>query len=307
MSVAIVSFNTRELLGRCLESVAAAAAVETVVVDNGSTDGSLELVRGRFPAVRLLVNETNRGYGAAANQAIAAWSTPAGLLLNPDTVIAPDALRALGTYLGRWPDVAVVGPRLVDPGGRLQRSAFPFPGPLDTLLAEGGLHLLVRRIPLLRERLLRTWSHDRPRAVSWVLGAALAIRRSMFETVAGFDPVYFMYGEELDLCHRLAERGFATHFAPVTTVVHAGGASTAAVSAEMRREFVISHARNLRQTRGSGAASAALQTLHLITYARLFRELLRSRLALTATERARARQLAGELRALLGARSLWTL
>ncbi len=109
MSVAIVSFNTRALLGRCLQSVAAARPVETIVVDNGSTDGSVELVRDGFPSVRIIANSSNRGYGAAANQAISAWSTPAGLLLNSDTIIAPDALDALGGYLNRrptWPSPA---------------------------------------------------------------------------------------------------------------------------------------------------------------------------------------------------------
>ncbi len=166
---------------------------------------------------------------------------------------------------------------------------------------------MLRRIPVLRERLLRTWSHDAPRAVPWVLGAALAIRRSMFDAVAGFDPGYFMYGEELDLCWRLRDRGFATHFAPVTTVVHVGGASTAAVATEMRREFVVSHVRHLRQNGGSRSAPAALRTLRLIVLARCARESLRMRLARTAAARSRGQQEVLELRALLGERSLWKL
>lgn len=307
MSVAIISFNTRELLADCLQSVAAAAPVETVVVDNGSIDGSLEMVRDRFPAVRLIANNVNRGYGAAANQAIAAWTAPSGLLLNPDTVIAPEALVRLGEYLAHRPEVAIVGPRLVGRNGALQRSTYPFPGPMDTLMAEGGVHLLVRRIPCARERALRTWSHDRPRAVAWALGAALAIRRSAFDAVGGFDPAYFMYGEELDLCRRLAVRGFATHFAPVTTVVHIGGTSTDTVSAAMRREFLISHARNLRTATGPRLGPAALALLRAIMCARYLRERLRASLTPSAAARSRGRQAADEIAALLGERALWTL
>ncbi len=98
MAVVVVSFNTRGVLESCLESVAAAAPSGTVVVDNGSTDGSIELVRRRFPSVRLITNDENRGYGHAANQGIAACSTPAVLLLNSDTVLDAGALHALGRY-----------------------------------------------------------------------------------------------------------------------------------------------------------------------------------------------------------------
>lgn len=305
MSVAIVSYNTCGLLSQCLESVLEGGPAETVVVDNGSTDGSRELVRRRFPSVRLITNDHNRGYGEAANQGIAAWSTPAGLLLNADTVVAPNALDALGGYLAKSPHVAVAGPKLVDSDGRLQRSTFPFPGAIDTILAETGLHLLVRRIPKLRELSLRTWSHDHARPVPWVLGAALAIRRSTFEAVAGFDTNYFMYGEELDLCRRLAERGFETHFAPVTTVLHIGGASTSASRADMRRELVISRRRNLQHASSDRRELNALRMLRLIMVFRLVREALRATLSRIPADRASSRQAAREITALVRERSLW--
>src|SRR5207244_1360931 len=108
MAVVVVSFNTRDVLERCLQSVIAAAPVETVVVDNGSSDGSAGLVRTRFPSVRLIVSHENLGYGSAANRGIAACSAPGVLLLNSDTVLAPDALGALGAYLAERPRVAVV-------------------------------------------------------------------------------------------------------------------------------------------------------------------------------------------------------
>jgi N-acetylglucosaminyl-diphospho-decaprenol L-rhamnosyltransferase len=305
MAVVVVSFNTRAVLERCLRSVIAAAPVETVVVDNGSTDGSLDLVRDSFPGCRLIVSDQNRGYGEAANQGIAACSAPMILLLNSDTVLAPEALCALGGYLADRPQVALAGPRLVNCDGSLQRSTYSYPSAADVFLAESGLHLALRHVPLLRERLHRTWSHTTARPVPWVLGAALAIRRSAFEAVGGFDPAYFMYGEEVDLCRRLEGAGFETHFAPVTTVVHMGGASTSMVPDAMRRELLISRKRYLRRHGSPRSAARVLGVLQTAAVARLIRD---AGLLLLVRDRERRRQLRGSVsswRSLLRNRELW--
>jgi N-acetylglucosaminyl-diphospho-decaprenol L-rhamnosyltransferase len=305
MSVVVVSFNTRDVLEPCLESVAAAQPVETVVVDNGSTDGSVELVRTRFPGVQLIVTEQNRGYGCAANQGIAACSTPCVLLLNNDTVLAADALRALGRYLAERPRAAVVGPRLENPNGSLQRSAYAYPSAADTILGESGLHHLVRRVPLLRERFWRTWSHATARRVPWVLGAALAIRRSAFDEVGGFDVAYFMYGEEVDLSRRLERAGFETHYAPVTTVVHLSGASTGKRATAMRREFLISKRRYLLRYESPGSAARVLGILRTIAMARMIRDAVLARLARERDHRLRLNNSVAAWRRLLAERELW--
>jgi GT2 family glycosyltransferase len=305
LSVAVVSFNTRDILATCLESVAATAPTRTVVIDTGSTDGSIELVRERYPNVLLLVNDENRGYGAAANQAIGACTTPAVLLLNSDTILAPNALLALGRYLAEHPLAAVIGPRLANADGSLQRSTYGFPSPGDTLLGETGLHLLVRRIPALRERFWRTWSHDAARPVPWVLGAVLAIRRSAFDAVGGFDDAFFMYGEEVDLCRRLERAGFETHFAPVTTVVHLGGASTAKRRVAMRRELLLSRRRFLLQHASPRSAARVLRVLRTIAAARLIRDAILLRVARDPERRPGLRDSAASWRALLEERSLW--
>jgi N-acetylglucosaminyl-diphospho-decaprenol L-rhamnosyltransferase len=305
MAVVVVSFNTRAVLERCLQSVIAAAPAETVVIDNGSTDGSVELVRSSFPGCRLIVSDQNLGYGEAANQGIAACSAPSVLLLNSDTVLAPEALRALGGYLAERPRVALAGPRLVNDDGSLQRSAYPYPSVVDTVVAETGMHLVIRHIPLLHERLHRTWSHTTARRVPWVLGAALAIRRSAFETVGGFDPSYFMYGEEVDLCRRLEAAGFETHFAPVTTVVHLGGASTSMIPGAMRRELLLSRKRYLRRCGSRRSAARVLGVLRTATMARLIRD---TGLLLVARDRERRRRLRGSVASwivLLRERELW--
>ena len=235
MAVAVVSFGTRDALRACLRSVLSAGATEVVVADNGSTDGSPEMVARDFPLVTLLVDPTNPGYGAAANVAIASCRAEHVLLLNSDTVLCPGALEALHAYLEAHPRAALVGPRLRNSDGSLQRSCHRFPTPLMTLLdyyarACGAAPYWVdRTLDRLRgPRLLRSArvGHDRALPVPWVSGAALAIRRSALHAVGGFDPSYFMYYEEVDLAYRLYHAGWETHFAPVTDVTHLGGAST---------------------------------------------------------------------------------
>jgi GT2 family glycosyltransferase len=304
LAVAVVSFNTRDVLESCLDSVLAARPSKTVVVDNGSTDGSVELVRERFAGVRLLTSERNRGYGAAANAAIEAADTPAVLLLNSDTLLEPEALTTLGRYLDEHPRAAVVGPRLVNADGSLQRSTYPFPSAGDTLLGETGLHLVVRRVPWLRERWWRTWSHDRACQVPWVLGAALVIRRSAFEAVGGFDEGFFMYGEEVDLCRRLTGAGFEVHFAPVASVVHLGGASTAARAQAMQREYLVSKRRYLTRHESRPRARRVLFVMRAIVFGRLLRDAARLRLV-RGSKRGRMRAAVAGWRQLWQDRELW--
>lgn len=245
VAVAVVSFNTREHLRACLAAVLAQDPATVVVADNGSADGSAEMVRRDFPGVRLLVDSGNPGFGAAANAAVAALETPGTpgatapyvLLLNADAVPRPGALAALAEHLDRHPEAAVAGPRVLYPDGRLQPSCFPFPSPWTALLGEAHLGWFLRFVPGLRERHLRTWRHDRARAVPWVLGAALALRRTDFSAVGGFDPGYFLYFEEVDLCWRLAAAGRQVWFTPAAEVVHAGGASTGPRRGEARERF----------------------------------------------------------------------
>jgi GT2 family glycosyltransferase len=224
LDVVVVNYNTCRELDACLSALAEAGQV--VVVDNASTDGSLEMVRRQHPHVILRANRQNVGYGAAVNQGIRSCSAEHVLVLNSDTRVLPGTLAALGAYLDQHPRVAVVGPRLITPEGRLQPSCYAFPTLLPTLLQESTIGQLLRYAPWLREVYPPTASHTRPRRVAWVEGAAMAIRRAAFDAVGGFDPSFFMYYEEVDLCYRLATAGWEVHFAPVGTVVHVGGAST---------------------------------------------------------------------------------
>lgn len=247
-AVAVVSFNTRDLLRSLLQTVRSESPVEVVVVDNGSTDGTAGMVREEFPEVRLLVDPENPGYGAAANRAIAATSAPYVLLLNGDTRLMPGALAALADHLDRHPRTGLAGPRLVNAKGHPQPSCFPFLGTFRLALEKSPLGRWLARVPALRERwLLLHGPHDRPRTVPWVLGSALAIRREAFEAVGGFDPGFFLYAEEVDLCYRLWQAGWEVGFTPAATVVHVGGASTAPLRGTMEVRRVESARRFYRR------------------------------------------------------------
>lgn len=215
IAVAVVNHNTQVELQACLRSAAAERPAQTIVVDTSSTDGSAAMVRREFPNVEL-VEIPNRGYGAGANAALECVVTPYVLLVNSDTLLQAGSLPALADYLDRNPGVAVAGPRIVDPQGRLDLSAHSFPTPRQVFFRESGL-----------QRLLRSFLRPpRPGPSEWLLGAALALRCSAAREVEGFDESYFMYNEEVDLCVRLRRAGWEVHYAPVATVVHIGAVST---------------------------------------------------------------------------------
>ena len=235
--VAVVNYNTRELLARCLETVRSEGAANVVVVDNASKDGSATYVRDRFPDVHVIDNNVNVGYGAAANQAMRHASRPFVLLLNADTEVQPGCVAALAMHAGRAPRAGIVAPAIVTTSGARESSYFPFPGTLDWLLENEPLAPLVRRLPPLKRRSVSFQPADRPRQVPWVMGCAMLLRREAVESMGGFDESYFMYYEEVDLCRRMADAGWEVHFTPEARVTHVGGASTS----QYRTEMLIRH------------------------------------------------------------------
>lgn len=264
ISVVIINYNTCQELQACLDSIRPAAASKVVVVDNDSSDGSVEMVRSKYPWVTLHANDTNLGYGAASNRAISGCTTQYVLLLNSDTLLEPGALEALSHYLELHPRAAIVGPRLVNSDGTLQASCYPFPTPLDTFLENSTcaifLGRLIRRsVPGIRRLYWRTWPHDSARIVPWVKGAALAIRLEAFNGVGGFDESFFMYFEDADLCYRMKKAGWEIHFAPVTTVVHLGGGSTEQVRESMAVQQI--HSTDLFYRRHSTRWSISVMTV----------------------------------------------
>ena len=290
IAVVLVSHNTRELLLDALVSVRGAR--EVVVVDNASTDDSVAVVRRAFPEVKVVESPVNVGYGAAANLGIAACSSPFVLLLNSDVVKRPGALSALTAHLERNPRAGLVGPRLVNPDGTLQRSCFAFLGTARLAVEKSALGRWLAAVPGLRRWLVHQGPYDRSRKVPWVLGAALAIRREAFDDVGGFDPSFFLYGEEVDLCYRLWKAGWEVHYTPAATVEHLGGGSTAAARREVEVRRVDSARRFYRRHYPPVRATLLDLLIRIAMRLRWVRDSLRLRLA---RDDGRRRRLAEDL------------
>jgi GT2 family glycosyltransferase len=223
LTVVVVSYNVAGLLCRCLESAYQAFATaglppDVIVVDNASRDGSAQVVRTAFPQAALQANESNCGFGAACNQGLA-LAGAAALFLNADTELAPDAIATLLRRLETTPRAAVVGPALRYADGRPQPSRRRFPSPAVLLLESTPAQWRLPELPLFRGYLCRD-EQDVPGPVDWLSGACLLGRTAALREVGGFDPLFFMYFEEVDLCRRLAARGWQTWYEPAAAVTH---------------------------------------------------------------------------------------
>lgn len=248
VSAVVVSYNTRKLLERCLLDLRSQAGVEDlqiVVVDNASEDGSAEMVRERFQDVELIRLDENAGFARANNVAFARCAGDYVLLLNSDAFLAPGALAGLLAAARRHPRAGAVGPRLLNPDGSMQRSAWPFPSPGRLLLEALMLHRPLRRLGLLED--LRTWPHDEERWVDFLIGACLLLRADTLAEVGGFDERFWLYGEEADMQRRLARRGWEVLFTPAATATHVGAASSTLSGTRLRhfyrgqKRFLIKH------------------------------------------------------------------
>jgi len=225
LSIVIVSFNAKADLERCLASLHAAPPASTneiIVVDNASTDGSTS-VAATWPGVHVSVSPTNRGFSAANNVGIRASGGRNVLLLNSDTLVPPGAIDHLLGELDRHPDVAIVGPRLVDGSGRAELSF----GSMITPLNEFRRRRLIRALErgdLQASALVEATTREE-QFPDWVSGACLLVRRADADTVGLLDERFFMYTEDVDLCASVRERGRIVWFEPSAEVRHLRGRS----------------------------------------------------------------------------------
>ena len=226
LSIVIVTYNSSADIDRCLASLRdypASLSTEIVTVDNHSTDGTVGILRDRWPAVPIIDIGMNAGFARANNVGFRQTTGELVLFLNPDTVVRPQALDRLVHALISRPDAAAAGPRLIDGAGRPELSFGWMPGPV----AELRQKILVRGSqsgwPLVSSHVARLTAH--PRTVDWVSGACLLARRADIEAAGSFDERYFMYLEDVDLCAALRAAGRTIIFVPGSEVVHFRGQS----------------------------------------------------------------------------------
>jgi N-acetylglucosaminyl-diphospho-decaprenol L-rhamnosyltransferase len=228
VTVAVVSWNTRELLGRCLESLhedAERGLADVWVVDNASSDGSAALVRERFGWATLVESQENLGFGAAVNlvasRTSSLWLAPA----NADVQLEPGAIERLLAAGERHPHAGAVAPRLILTDGSTQQSVYPFPTLPFTLSYLAGLLAVSRRLSR-RWCLGPGFDPSIAREVPWAVGAFLLVRRAAWDAAGGFDRRQWMYAEDLDLGWRLRREGWSTRYEPAARVGHAESAAT---------------------------------------------------------------------------------
>jgi len=246
VSAIVVSFNSRAYLERCLGSVLGAVD-DVVVVDSASSDGSGELVRERFPSVRIIELQENRGFGAAMNVGVEATDGDYLLLLNPDAWATDGAVATLVECAEGDVLAGIVGPRLSNPDGTLQRSVRGYPTPWRLATEYFFLRWLAPRSRLFNSFYGAGFDHGSTANVEFLVGAALLVRRSAFDEIGGFDPDFFMFNEEVDLSYRMKHAGRRILFCPEAEFAHVGGASTTPVWDSMYREQLRSHLRFLNK------------------------------------------------------------
>ena len=265
-SAVVVTYNALPWVEQCLESV---REVETVVVDNGSTDGTVDVVRELFPDARLLERE-NRGLAAGWNEGLAVASGRYVLILNADAWLTEGSLERLVAFADEHPEAAIVGPRLSNPDGSLQRSVRGFP----TLWRLATEYLFLRKLAP-RTRLLNAFyaggfAHDRVREAEVVMGACMLARRDAIDAVGPLDEDFFLFSEETDWCYRFAQAGWKVLFFPGAECVHVGGASH---GGRLFRENVRGHLRFFAKHHGERKAERVRRLLRaaLLLRGALFR------------------------------------
>ena len=223
LTIAVVSHGHVSHLAGCFDSIRRETTerrCETWCVVNWPGDGSRELIKGRYPWVKVIVNERSRGFSENNNLVIRRTLAPYFLMLNPDTTVGEGAIDRLAAFMEATPEAGACAPKLLYPDGRLQLSCRNFPSVRSTLVRRSPLKILLREGRIARDYTMADWDHDSPREIDWAFGACLLIRRSALEEVGELDERFHLFCEDIDWCYRAKRRGWKVYYVPDAVVRH---------------------------------------------------------------------------------------
>jgi len=229
LSIVILCWNDRKIIADCLSSIFSSThstALEVIVSDNGSTDGSPEFIRENFPQVHVIENGANLRFGKGNNVGIQASTGEYVLILNPDTIVHDGSLDRWVEFANRRPEAGGFGCRVLNPDGSDQGSARPFP----TIWREWLAALYLRPLGYLSDLFISDeyvrWKGKTERPIDWQSGCCLLVRSELLKRIGGFDEQFYYYYEDVDLCHRIWNAGSSVLYTPDVTITHLGGQST---------------------------------------------------------------------------------
>jgi len=230
ISVIIVNYNVKHFLERCLLSVLAALKNikgEIIVIDNASSDGSVQYLQPKFPSVKFIINTENTGFGKASNQGLNLSSGQYVLFLNPDTVVPEDCFEKCMFFLNSHADAGALGVKMLDGSGKfLKESKRAFPSVSASLFKLSGLSGLFPHSKIFAKYYLGHLDSTSNHEVDVLAGAFMMIKRNVLAITGGFDEAFFMYGEDIDLSYRIQKAGFKNYYFSETEIIHYKGEST---------------------------------------------------------------------------------
>jgi GT2 family glycosyltransferase len=240
VSIVIVAWNVRELLHNCLKSVydeTKGVDFEVIYVDNASRDGSVEMVRKKFQEVKIVQNEKNEGFIKANNQAIEIANGKYVLLLNSDTVVLDNAIAKTVKFADAHPETAVVGCKVLNADGTLQRNCFMYPSVLNMFLSATYLYKIFPGSRFFGRQEMTWWNFNDVREVETVCGCFSLVRKEAIKQVGLMDYTYFVYGDDTDWCYRFKKHGWKIMFTPDPEIIHFRGQTTKQMTREFRLQL----------------------------------------------------------------------
>lgn len=272
ISVIIVNYNVKYFLEQCLYSVQAALTHVTgqvIVVDNNSTDGSINYLQPKFPEVQFIINTDNAGFAKACNKGLVAATGEYILFLNPDTIVPEHCFEACIAFLKVTPDAGALGIKMIDGSGKfLKESKRSFPSPLTSLFKLTGLAALFPHSKLFARYHLGHLDNNQNHEVPVLAGAFMMVKKNILDKIGGFDESFFMYGEDIDLSYRIQQAGYKNYYFAGSTIIHFKGESTKKGSMNYVHMFYNAMSIFVRKHYGQGRAGFFTSLIHVAIWFR---------------------------------------